>query len=347
MNDIAPVRYGILGAANIARQFTRGLAGSAIARVDAVASRGAAKSAAFAADLGIARSHASYEALLADPEIDAIYIPLPNHLHREWAIKCAEAGKHVLCEKPLTLTAAEARAMFDAARSHGVHLAEAYPYMSQPQTLRLRELLAQGAIGRPMTVASSFGFRLCDADGAPLRDPGNIRLDPQAGGGALLDAGSYAASMAVIAIGTAPARVNAAATWTRTGVDMTVNGTIAFASGALASVSCSFATAGHRQAMIVGDAGIIETGYANHAPENEASLPLRIRRGALATVPWETEIVPAADGFLLEGESFARMIRLGAEHWNGATETELLRTVQVVEAMAKSIRGAGWVDIEA
>ena len=347
MNDVTPLRYGILGAANIARQFTKGLAGSTIATVGAVASRDAGKGAAFAAELGIAHSHASYDALLADPEIDAVYIPLPNHMHCEWAIKCAEAGKHVLCEKPLTLTSQEARAMFDAARKHGVHLAEAYPYMSQPQTLRLRELLAEGAIGQLVTMSSAFGFPLCAPDGTPLRDPGNIRLDPAAGGGALLDAGTYSASLAILAAGAAPTRVIAAATWTKSGVDMTVNATIEFASGAAAAVSCSFATAGHRAATVIGDAGIIETSYANHAPPGSASLPLRVRRGAQATTEWETETIPAANGFLLEAESFARLVRLGAGHWNGATEGESVRTVQVLEAMAKSIRGAGWVSVEA
>src|SRR4051812_42779516 len=108
MVEIAPVRYGVLGAANIARQFVRGMAGSQLATVEAVASRTAAKAAAFAAELGIPRHHASYEALLADPVIDAVYIPLPNDLHAAWAIRAVEAGKHVLCEKPIAVTAAEA-----------------------------------------------------------------------------------------------------------------------------------------------------------------------------------------------------------------------------------------------
>ena len=127
----APVRFGILGAANIARQFTRGVAGSALAVVDAVASRDGAKAAAFAIELGIPRHLASYEALLADPAIEAIYIPLPNDMHCEWAISCAEAGKHVLCEKPLAMSAEEARRMYDAARAAGVHLVEAYPYIDR------------------------------------------------------------------------------------------------------------------------------------------------------------------------------------------------------------------------
>ena len=127
MPDFSPVRYGVLGAANIARSFTRGLAGSKLATVAAVASRSADKAAAFATEMAIPRSHGSYEALLADPEIDAIYNPLPNDLHAEWTIKAAAAGKHVLCEKPLAVGVAEARTMFDAGRQYGVHIAEAYP----------------------------------------------------------------------------------------------------------------------------------------------------------------------------------------------------------------------------
>ena len=344
MSETSPVRFGILGAANIARQFTRGLAGSKLGTVAAVASRGADKAAAFAAELGIPRAHASYEALLADPEIDAIYIPLPNDLHAAWAIRAIEAGKHVLCEKPLAIGGAEARSMFAAARAHGVHLAEAYPYMSQPQTLRLRELLAEGVIGRVVSVTSSFGFALCTPEGAPLGDPANIRLDPARGGGALLDAGTYSMSLARIAVGERPTRVHATARYTPGDVDMTVAATLEFPGGTLAQVGCSMATAGHRQALIVGERGVIETSYSNHAPADGA-LSLRIKRHA-GPVPFETLEVPGGDGFLAEAESFARMIRHGAAHWNGATEAESVDTALALEAIAASARSGAWVTID-
>ena len=122
-----PLRIGVLGAANIARQFVRDVAGSRQVKVVAVASRDAAKAATFAADFGIARAHGSYEALLADAQVDAIYNPLPNSLHAAWSIQAAKQGKHILCEKPLALSHAEAQAMFDAARQYGVMLLEAYP----------------------------------------------------------------------------------------------------------------------------------------------------------------------------------------------------------------------------
>jgi predicted dehydrogenase len=344
MTDIPPLRYGILGAANIARQFTRGLAGSAIARVDAVASRGAEKAAAFAAELDIPRSHASYEALLADPEIDAVYIPLPNHLHATWAIKAVAAGKHVLCEKPLCMTTADARAMYDAARAHKVHLAEAYPYMSQPQTLRLRQLLADAAIGRVELVTAAFGFGLCTPDGAPKGDPKNIRLDPNAGGGALLDAGTYAMSFVRLAVGERPRRVHATSRPTTTGVDLTTVATLEFPSGALAQITCSMATSFHRHAVVIGENGVIETGYSNHAPES-GKLSLRVKRGVPNTVPFETVEVAGGDGFRAEGESFARMVRQGPAHWNGASEAESIDTVSALEAIAASARSGAWVEL--
>ena len=345
MSDFVPIRYGILGAANIARLFTKGVAGSSLARVAAVASRGAEKARTFAGELGIPRAHDSYAALLADPDIDAIYIPLPNDLHAEWAMRAAAAGKHVLCEKPLCMSAQQAREMFAAARKHGVHLVEAYPYMSQRQTLRLRELLRAGAIGRVQMVTSSFGFGIVTPDGEPKVDPSNIRLIPERGGGALLDAGSYSMSLARLAVGERPTRVLATQRSTRTGVNQTVAAILEFPGGAIAQVSCSMSTAFHRHAIIIGDAGVIETSYSNHAPAGGGSLSLRIKRGVPNTVPFETEELPAGDGFRAEAESFARMLRLGAAEWNGASEAESIDTAISLDAIAASASAAMWVSI--
>lgn len=343
MTEFAPLRYGVLGAANIARQFTRGVAGSTLATVDAVASRDGAKAAAFAAELAIPRHHASYEALLADPAIDAIYIPLPNDMHCEWAIRCAEAGKHILCEKPLAMDVAEARAMFDAARRHNVMLAEAYPYMAQPQTQEVRRLLAEGLIGPVQLITASFGFPLVAPDGTPLGDPANIRLLPARGGGGLLDAGTYSVSMARIAAGERPARALAVKRDTRTGVDQTVAALLQFPSGAIGQVASSMATALHRHAIILGARGIIETDYSNHGPDG--ALTLRVKPGPTRDIPFETRTVPAADGFRLEAEAFARMVRQGPAHWNGATEAESIDTVLTLSAIARSAREGGWVDV--
>jgi xylose dehydrogenase (NAD/NADP) len=228
-----PLRIGVLGAANIARLFVSGVAPSKLVAVTAVASRDAAKAERFAAECGIPRALGSYEALLADPATDAVYNPLPNTMHAEWSIRAAEAGKHVLSEKPLAITAAEARAMFAAAERHKVHLVEAYPYRAQPQTLKLREMLTAGAIGKVRLIRSSFGVA--------FSDPANIRLKPDLGGGALLDAGSYAVSLVRLVTGERPSRVSAVARWTETGVDRSVVATLEFPSGILAQISCSFA----------------------------------------------------------------------------------------------------------
>ena len=188
------LNIGILGCANIARQFTAAVQHSPAVRVVAAASRTIDTAAAFAKSLGIARHHGSYEALLADAAIDVIYLPLPNSLHAEWAVKALEAGKHVLCEKPLALGRAEAEAMFAAARASGVMLLEGFPYYFQPQTGDMLALLHGGAIGEVRSVQACFGFMLQNPQG-------NIRLQPELGGGALLDAGSYPLSLIRLVMG--------------------------------------------------------------------------------------------------------------------------------------------------
>jgi predicted dehydrogenase len=338
-----PLRLGILGAANIAKLFARGVAGSPLVSVDVMASRDASKAAEFAKAESIPRSHGSYEALLADPAIEAIYIPLPNDLHAEWAIKAAAAGKHILCEKPLAMAGAEARAMYAAARAHGVHLVEAYPYMSQPQTLRMRELLAE--IGRVQLVTALFGFSLTTPEGKPIGDPANIRLDPARGGGGLRDAGTYSMSLARIAVGERPSRVMTSAKWTESGVDRVVAATVEFPSGALAQVSCHMSGAFYRSAVIVGERGVIETSYLNHGPDGKLSL--NIRRGTAGTLPLERLEVEGVNGFRAEAESFARLVRQGPAHWNGASEAESIDIVLTLDAIAASARSGSWETVAA
>jgi predicted dehydrogenase len=338
----APLRYGILGAANIARQFTRGVHGSSIATVAAVASRTEAKAAAFAQECGIPRFHGTYEALLADPAIDAIYIPLPNDLHAEWAIKACQAGKHVLCEKPLSMTGAEAGAMYAAARANNVHLREAYPYMSQPQTLRLREIIASGELGRIQIVTSAFGFSIASPDGVPTANPQNIRLLPERGGGALYDAGTYATSFVRIVMGERPSRVLATARFTQTGVDQTVAATLVFPGGGIGQITTSLSTSFHRHAVIIAEKGLVETSYSNHAPDG--TLPLRVKRGIPNTIAFETETIQGGDGFLAEADSFAKLVQDGTG-WNGCTEAESIDTMLALEAIATSARSGAWVDI--
>ncbi len=303
-----PLRIGILGSANIARQFARDVAPSRAVRIVAVGSRDADTAAAFAAAHGLARHHGSYAALLADAEVDAIYLPLPNSLHAEWTIRAMECGKHVLCEKPLALGRDEVRAMFDAARRHGVMLLESFPYQFQPQTIDMLALLQEGAIGAVRSVQACFGFTLPNSQD-------NIRMKPELGGGALLDAGSYPLSLIRLAMGCAPARVHADATWAATGVDISLVATLHYADGRRAQLSCAMDAANHRRATIVGSKGTIETEYLNHTSEQAGGHPygylpsqLRVRRGTANTIPFEAIHSPVGSGFLFAAEAFARMV---------------------------------------
>ncbi len=331
-----PVRIGVLGAARIARNFIAGVAGSKLVTVTGVAARDPARAQAFAKETGVSRVFATYEALLGDRDIDAVYVPLPNGLHAEWAIKAASAGKHVLCEKPLALNEVEARAMFAAARANKVHLVEGYPYLAQPQTIKTRDLVRAGAIGRPCLIRTTFGV--------PFSDLSDIRFDNKLGGGALMDAGSYAVSMLRVIAGERPIRVHAVAQWAATGVDHTIAATLQFKSGLIGQISASFVTAYHRHAHISGDQGIIETTFLNHPPLGGPPV-VQLRKGATAAAEIETMLLEGGNGFLGEAESFARLIKDGPSHWNGASEQESLDIAATLDAISKSARGDVPVDV--
>jgi len=296
------LRIGVLGAAKIAGSFMVGARASSRVEVVAVASRDRARGEAFARTHDIARA-CSYDELLADTAIDAIYNPLPNSLHAEWSIAAARAGKHVLCEKPLASSEAEAEAMFAAADAGGVVLLEAFPYMFQPQTLAIERLIASGAIGEVRTMFATFGFTMAD--------PANVRLDAALGGGSLWDAGCYPVSFVRQVFGARPVRVSATARWIAgTGaspIDQTLAATLEFAGGGLAQISCSFATAVHRRAFIAGATGVIDTEYQNHT-DRSAAPSYRIKRGTDWQVDFETVAVPAENGFLAELDAFADLI---------------------------------------
>jgi predicted dehydrogenase len=247
-----PLRLGILGCANIAKQFARDVAGSPSVAIDAVSSRDLTKAQAFAQNFDIARAHGSYEALLTDHALDAIYIPLPNSMHAEWAIRALQAGKHVLCEKPLALSLSEVTRMFSVAQQNRVMLLESYPYWFQPQTRDLLAYLSHEKIGEVRSIQASFGFTLGNPDQ-------NIRMKPELGGGALLDAGSYPVSLIRLVMGCAPERVMAHANWAATGVDISMMATLFYADGRRAQMSCAMDTANHRRATIVGSRGTVET----------------------------------------------------------------------------------------
>jgi xylose dehydrogenase (NAD/NADP) len=222
------LRWGVLSTANIGRAAViPAIQRSRNGEVVAVASRDEQKCDAFAARAGIGRSYGSYEALLAADDIDAVYIPLPNSMHREWTIKAAEAGKHILCEKPLALNAAECVEMENAARRHGVTLMEAFMYRFHPQTEKVLELLREGALGEVRLIHSAFTFR--------VSNPANIRLQPDLGGGSLMDVGCYCVNLSRTVAGQEPIEVQATANWSASGVDAQMAGWLRFAGGQDAS----------------------------------------------------------------------------------------------------------------
>ena len=198
-----PIRWGVLGVAAIATsRFIPAMKEAAAARLVAIASRDANRARAVAQEFGVPRHFGSYEALLADPGIDAVYVPLPNRLHVEWSERALEAGKHVLCEKPLCMTAKEVATLIRARERTGRHIEEAFSYRNHPQWARIGELLASGAIGTPRAVQCTMAKQFLD--------PNDIRNNPEQGGGALYDLGSYTISACTAAFGRAPKRVIAA-----------------------------------------------------------------------------------------------------------------------------------------
>jgi predicted dehydrogenase len=340
-----PLRIGILGCAKIAKQFVRDVTPSPAVRIVAVASRSADTARAFAAAHDIDRHHGSYEALLADVDVEAVYLPLPNSLHAEWAIQAANSGKHVLCEKPLALGRTQAESMFGAAQDHGVMLLEAYPYYFQPQTADMLALLQSGSIGAVRSVQASFGFTLSNPND-------NIRMKPELGGGALLDAGSYALSLIRLVMGCAPRTVRADATWADSGVDISLMATLWYDDGRRAQLSCAMDAANHRHATIVGTSGTIETEYLNHTSTQAGGHPygylasqLRVRRGTANTIPFEDVPSGVGSGFRFAAEAFAKVVREQDFDAIGRAAAASLDNASTLEAIARSARLGQAVDV--
>jgi D-xylose 1-dehydrogenase (NADP+, D-xylono-1,5-lactone-forming) len=238
------IRWGILSTAHINRVIIKALAMSPRNRLLVVASRSGEKADRYAREWKIPRSHGSYEALLADPEIDVIYNPLPNHLHAEWTIKAVEAGKHVLCEKPLALSLAEVDAITAAARAHGRVVAEAFMYRTYPLALKVKQIVDSGALGKIKLVRGSFTYKNDGND--------NYRLHPDYGGGAMWDIGCYPLSYARFILGVEPEQVFGWQVTGQTGIDESFVAQMQFPGGAFAQFDCSFAIPYHVFIEIVG-----------------------------------------------------------------------------------------------
>jgi D-xylose 1-dehydrogenase (NADP+, D-xylono-1,5-lactone-forming) len=296
------LRLGLLSTAKINRAVLGGAAATHAVEITAVASRGRERAEAYAAEHGLARAHASYEALLEDPDVDAVYVSLPNALHVPWSVRALEAGKHVLCEKPLTRRPGEAEAAFAAAERAGRVLAEAFMWRHHPLALRLGELLAEGAVGEPRMVRAAFSFALArEAD---------VRLDASLDGGALMDVGCYCVS-ALRYVAGEPERVAGRHVVSPGGVDLRFTGTAAFPGGALGSFDCGLDVAPRSELEVAGSDGVLFL-----ADPWKATVPaIEVRRRG------ETERVEVEnpDPYACELEDFAAAVRgdkpprLGAE----------------------------------
>jgi predicted dehydrogenase len=310
-----PIRWGILGTGNIAHQFARGLPFADDAELVAVGSRSQETADAFGDEFDIPRRHPSYEALAADAGVEAVYVSTPHSLHRDNSILLLEQGKAVLCEKPFTINAGEARAVVDVARQRDVFLMEAMWTRYVPAVVRARELIAEGDIGDVRMVQADFGFR------AGVNPEGRL-FNPALGGGALLDVGIYVLSMASMVLGPHPEQVQSATTLGETGVDEQSGILLRYAGGELALLSCAVRTSTAVEARVIGTDGSILL----HSPFFKCGA-LTVRRGGdeeLIELPLE------GNGYNYEAIEVGRCLRDGLKESSAMTLDE---TVALMELM--------------
>jgi len=321
------LRWGVISTANIGRiAVNPAIQASRNGELLAVASRDSQRAREFAGRSAIPRYHGSYEALLEDDGIDAIYNPLPNSLHREWSIRAAEQGKHVLCEKPLALDAAECREMEAAAAANGVTLMEAFMYRFHPRIDQVLKLVRRGAIGELRLIRSAFTFR--------LTRPDNIRLRPELGGGALMDVGCYCVNISRTVAAAEPVEVQAFARWAPTGVDQQLTGTLLFDKGVVAQLDCALDIERRETVEIVGTDGLIELSSA-FLP-GAADVQIREIHGREAPV---LHTVPGADQYRLMVEHFAdAALRNLPVRYPAA---EAAANMRVIEALYRAARQNG------
>jgi predicted dehydrogenase len=292
----------VLGAAKIAlNKVIPGMQGSAMAKVVAIASRDLGKARAAAEDLGVPRAYGSYQELIDDPEVEAIYNPLPNHLHVPWSIRAAERGKHVLCEKPIALNAREARQLLEVRDRTGVQIGEAFMVRTHPQWLKAQEITASGRIGQLRLVSGHFSYF--------RRDAADIRSRVDWGGGALLDIGCYPVTIARWLFGAEPVEVIAAIERDPDfGIDRLTSGMLRFERGE-ATFSCSTQLVAHQTMQIFGTTGRIAVEIPFNAPPRDACRIFvddgsDVRGGGIETI-----VFPAVDQYAVQADRFSEAIR--------------------------------------
>ena len=326
------VRWGILSTSGFARSKVLP-AWCRCPRVElvAIASRDLDRARALAAELGIARVHGSYDALLADPEVDAVYNPLPNHLHVPWTIKALEAGKHVLCEKPIAMTAAEAETLLAAARRHPrLKVMEAFMYRLHPQWQRTVAIVQGGGVGEPRVVQSLFSYFNAD--------PGNIRNQADAGGGALMDIGCYSISLARLVFGAEPRRaLGLIDRDPRFATDRITAGVLDFG-GRSSSFTVSTQLQPYQRVHVLGTEGRIEIEIPFNAPPDR---PCRIwhQRGERSDeISFE-----ACDQYAIEADAFSQAILDDAPVPTPLDDA--VANMRVIDAVFASARAGAWVEL--
>ena len=329
------VRWGVLGAARIAtNKVIPGMQKGEWSRVDAIASRDLAKAKETAAGLGIAKAYGSYEELIADPEIEAVYVPLPNHLHVPWSIRAAEAGKHVLCEKPIGLNAEECRKLMAVRDRTGVKIGEAFMVRVHPQWLRARELARSGAIGDLRSILCAFSYF--------DRNPQNVRQVRDWGGGALLDIGCYPIQISRFIFETEPLRVTAAIErdpdWD---VDRLTSGMMEFANGH-SVFTCGTQVIYYQRVQIFGTTGRIEIEIPFNAPRDAATRVFYDPEGNLSGEGIRTELIPVCDQYTIQGDLFSKAIREGGEVTTPLEDS--LCNMAVIDAMFEAAEKHAWVE---
>jgi predicted dehydrogenase len=327
------VRWGVLGVASIAtRKVIPGMQKGQWSEVAAIASRDPQKARSAARELGIAKSYGSYEALLADPEIEAVYNPLPNHLHVPWSIRAAEAGKHVLCEKPVALNAGEAMELLRARDRLKVKIGEAFMVKTHPQWLRVKELTEGGAIGQLRSIITVFSYY--------NRDPENVRHQPGWGGGGLLDIGCYPITLSRWLFGEEPHRVAGALERDPDfGTDRLASGILEFSRGQ-SVFFCGTQTNYYQRMELLGTSGRLAVEIPFNAP-NDRPTQLTIADGmALYGGKVELEQIPVCDQYTLQGDAFSLAIREDTQV--PVPLEDALGNMKVIDAIFRSAEKGSW-----
>ncbi len=318
---MSALRLGLLSTARINDEILAAASETDRVEIAGVGSRDAAKADAYAAAHGIARAHGSYEALLTDPELDAVYISLPNGLHHEWTMKVLAAGKHVLCEKPYSRHPTEVEAAFDVAEKAGLVLMEAFKYRHHPQTRLVERLVREGALGKLLSIRATFTF--------PLRDHANVRAQPDLDGGALMDVGCYCISGARLLAGE-PLSVKAFQVIGPTGVDMALYGTLHHRDGVVTQFDASFIAPQRQVLEVVGENAVL-TVQAPWRVDWPGGLEL-FRDGKAEALD-----VPTANSYVLELENLAEAVAGAAPPLLGRDDAlGQARTINALYAEAAS-----------